>query len=264
MKKFDYTVLDQSQISQRLFHPRKEVFGRPGDPQRDDILIDIGDGVKIGASFHFHQPDSPSILFFHGNGEIVADYDDLGKFFTRAGLNLFVADYRGYGRSSGRPGVSAMMTDCHKIFDYFLTYREEKNLTGSLVIMGRSLGSASAIQIAANSEHCIDALIIESGFARISPLLKLLGIDPDSMGFIENQEFENVNQIKSFSKQLLIIHAQFDHIIPFSEGVALYESCGSNHKFLLEIKGANHNDIFFRGLEPYMEQVKKICFAKTP
>jgi len=261
MEKFqDYVALDQACVLERLFHPRKEDQGRLPQKDRDDVMIPVCHGVELGASFYIKNHSAPIILFFHGNGEIVSDYDDLGQYFIRAGLNFFVVDYRGYGRSSGLPEVSSMMKDCHIILDFLISYKEKYYMTGPVCIMGRSLGSAPALELAANSDHDIHCLIIESGFAFASPLLGILGIDPVSIGFREDQGFENLEKIKGLKKPCLIIHAEFDHIIPFSDGQALYDACPSSTKFLLEIKGANHNDIFFRGMTPYLEQVEKFCF----
>lgn len=256
----NYKALDQPLVLERLFHPRKEDPGREPDKGRDDVMIPVGQGEEIGASFHLKGLDAPVILFFHGNGEIVSDYDDLGSYFTGAGVNFFVVDYRGYGRSSGFPTVASMMADCHTILEFLRTYMEKKQMTGTVIVMGRSLGSAPALELGANSEHPISSLIIESGFAFAAPLLQILGIDPGAIGYKENQGFENMDKIKRVRKPCLIIHAQFDHLIPFSDGQALYHACGSHTKFLLEIKGANHNDIFYHGLTPYLEQVKKFCF----
>ncbi|OQY51974.1 MAG: alpha/beta hydrolase [Desulfobacteraceae bacterium 4572_89] len=261
MEKFqNYGALDQAYVLERLFHPRREDPGRLPQSDRVDVMIPVGQGVELGASFYFNSHSAPIVLFFHGNGEIVSDYDDLGQYFTRAGLNFFVVDYRGYGRSSGLPEVSSMMTDSHVILDFLISYKEKNHYTGPVCIMGRSLGSAPALELAVNSGHEIHCLIIESGFAFASPLLGILGIDPVSIGFREEQGFENLEKIKRLKNPCLIIHAEFDHIIPFSDGQALYDACPSSTKFLLEIKGANHNDIFFRGMIPYLEQVGKFCF----
>ena len=257
----NYHVLDHPQVLQRLFHPRKEAPGRIPEKERDDVMIQVDQDVEIGGSFYFQSQNAPVILFFHGNGEIVSDYDDLGKYFTGTGVNFFVVDFRGYGRSSGQPSVSTMMKDCHLILDYLISYMKKRDMNGHVCIIGRSLGSASAIEIGVNSPHDIHCLIIESGFAFVSPLLRILGIDPIAIGYEEGQGFENLDKIKNFSKPCIIINAQFDHIIPFSDGLALYEACKSNNKFLLEIKEANHNDIFFHGMSSYLEHVKKICMA---
>ena len=150
------------------------------------------------------------------------------------------------------------------IFDFVLAYMSDRELTGSLSVMGRSLGSASAIELCSTRADDFKCLIIESGFAWAAPLLGKLGIDPESIGFKEEQGFENIDKIKTFLKPCLVIHAQYDHIIPFSEGQALFEACSSNDKTLLEIKGANHNDIFLRGMTQYLEHIKKICFPIDP
>jgi hypothetical protein len=125
--------------------------------------------------------------------------------------------------------------------------------------MGRSLGSASALELAAAQGSRIDGLIIESGFAYAEPLLRLLGVDAGRLGFQEENGFRNVDKIRQFNKPSLIIHAEFDHIIPFADGQALYDASPAEDKTLLMIPGANHNDIFMQGLQEYLAAVKKLA-----
>ncbi|MCK5162209.1 MAG: alpha/beta hydrolase [Desulfobacula sp.] len=257
--KKNLSVLDQPRVLRHLFHPRLEDDVRPPENNRDDIMIPVDEGIYVGASFHFVKDDAPVVLFFHGNGEIVSDYDDFGCLYNDMGLNFFAVDYRGYGRSTGTPSVTSMIKDCHMIFDFVLGYMANMKLTGPLSVMGRSLGSASAIELCSTRANDFKCLIIESGFALAAPLLEKLGINPQSIGFKEEQGFDNIDKIRTFSKPCLVIHAQFDHIIPFSDGQALFDACASSDKILLEIKGANHNDIFFRGMGQYLEHIKKIC-----
>jgi hypothetical protein len=75
------------------------------------------------------------------------------------------------------------------------------------------------------------------------------------LGFREENGFGNIEKIGRFDKPTLIIHAEYDHIIPFSDGEALYESAAAKNKKLLQIPGANHNDIFARGLSAYLAAV---------
>ena len=260
MTNANYSSLDRPEVLTYLFHPRTELGHRPALTSREDLMIPVEEQTAVGASIHLANKKAPTILYFHGNGEIVADYDEIALVFNRAGINFLIVDYRGYGRSEGRPTVTAMMRDCHTILDYIGVYRARHELSGPLCVMGRSLGSASAIELAARRGNEFECLIIESGFAWASPLLKTLGIDPDRIGFKEEQGFENIDKIKDFSKPCLIIHAQYDHIIPFSDGQALFDACGAEDKTLLEIKQANHNDIFIRGMDTYIEAVKHICF----
>jgi fermentation-respiration switch protein FrsA (DUF1100 family) len=219
------------------------------------MLIQVEKDVVVGAQFHLAGKEAPNILFFHGNGEIVADYNDIGPLYLRMGINFLPVDYRGYGRSSGKPTITAMMRDSHVIFDYVQNWLKKKDYTGPFILMGRSLGSASALELSVHYGDKIDGLIIESGFAYAGPLLRLLGIDMEVLGIKEEEGFRNTDKIRKFYKPTLIIHAEYDHIISLTEGQALYDACSARDKRLLIIPGANHNDIFLRGIKEYMEAV---------
>lgn len=261
----DYAILDRPEVLTAVFHPRQE-WGRPLSADKEkEHLIDVAPDVRIGARFHIASSSGGNILFFHGNGEIAADYDDLGPLYNEMGINFLVADYRGYGRSNGEPTVSAMIGDSHTILAYVRQWLQENGLTGPLVVMGRSLGSAPALELVSTHAADIHGLIVESGFAFAEPLLRLLGVDVARIGFNENQGFGNLSKIKQYRGPTLIIHAQYDHIIPFSDGQALYDAAGAAHKRLLCIEEANHNDIFFKGLNLYMQAVQELVqHLRTP
>ena len=259
VREIDYSTLDKPEILMRLFHPRAEWRGSEPGGGVENIMIPVEEDVVIGARFHPAQRSAPIIVFFHGNGEIVADYDDLAPLYVRMGINFLAVDYRGYGRSTGKPTVTAMMRDCHRIFDFLGDWLKTRGYGGPFIVMGRSLGSASALELAAQYGDRIDGLVIESGFAYVGPLLRLLGIPFDSLGIREEEGFQNINKISAFTKPTLIIHAENDHIIPFSDGQALYEASMAESKRFLKIPGANHNDILFRGLSEYMGAIKELA-----
>jgi pimeloyl-ACP methyl ester carboxylesterase len=249
-------VLDRPEVLLVLFHPRLEPPGAYHGPAQD-MMIPVAPEIAVGARFHLYAPDSPNLLFFHGNGEIVADYDDLGPIYNDRGLNLLAVDYRGYGRSNGRPSVSNLLADSHQIFDFTRKWLKANGCDGPLILMGRSLGSAAVLELANARPADIDGLIVESGFAWAAPLLRLLGIDPERIGFQETHGFGNIDKIKAFRGPTLIIHAEFDHIIPYTDGEALWSASPAAHKRLLQIPGANHNDIFLRGMEAYLDAVEE-------
>ena len=260
------TVLDRPEVLIYLFHPRPEPPGAHRG-SATDLMVPVAPEVAVGARFHLQATGNPNILFFHGNGEIVADYDDLGPIYNARGINLLAVDYRGYGRSTGRPTVSALLADSHTILDFTRKWLGANGYDGPLILMGRSLGSAAVLELAHSRQAEIDGLIVESGFARAAPLLRLLGIDPDRIGFEEAHGFRNIDKIKAFSNPTLIIHAEFDHIIPYSDGEALYAASPARHKRLLQIPGANHNDIFLRGMEAYLDavdQFSRLCRPESP
>jgi fermentation-respiration switch protein FrsA (DUF1100 family) len=254
----DYSSLDHPEILALLFHPRPE-WGAPAQGEgTEEISIPVEDGVSLGAKLHHADESAPVILFFHGNGEIVSDYDDLGPIYTRMGINFLPVDYRGYGRSTGSPTVGDMMRDCHVIFDYVKQWLKKRGYSGPIIIMGRSLGSASALELAAHHGGEIDGLVIESGFADVLPLLRLVGVDIQRLGIGEKDDLRNIEKIQGFDRPVLIIHAEFDHIIPFRDGQALYDASASSSKRFLKIRGANHNTIFAVGMAAYLEEVKRL------
>jgi pimeloyl-ACP methyl ester carboxylesterase len=263
----DFTALDIPEVLMFLFHPRRE----HGVPQRrspvnalevpgvTEVLVPVEEDAVVGARFHLKDRRHANILFFHGNGEIAADYDDIAPFFNRIGINFLAADYRGYGRSTGHPTVTSMLRDSHAIFRFVTDWLSQNGFTGPKILMGRSLGSASAIELAAAHADRVGGLIVESGFAFAGPLLRLLGVDPAAIGFREERTFRHLAKLAQFRGPVLVIHAEFDHIIPFSDGQALFEASASPNKTLLKIPQANHNDILAHGFQDYFAAVQRLA-----
>jgi len=260
----DYAHLDNPEVLIRLFHPRPEYGSIERVTNTIDMLIPVENKILVAGRFHMTEKMAPNVLFFHGNGEIVCDYNDIGTLYNRMGMNFLVTDYRGYGRSTGRPTVSNMMTDCHTILEFTKRWLAENGYEGAFIVMGRSLGSASALELINHHKDLINGLVLESSFAHTGSFLELLGINTSEIGFREEQGFRNLEKIQTWNKVTLVIHAEYDHIFPFSEGQALYDACPSTHKTLLKIPGANHNDIFMRGLEPYMKAIKVLSVLCGP
>lgn len=258
ISKIDYSRFDRPEILMVTFHPRREASAFPSGGSSRELLIPVEEGVEIDCRFHHGDTSYPNILFFHGNGEIAADYNDIGPMYNQIGANFMAVDYRGYGRSGGNPTLTAMMRDSHLIFRWVREWLEGNDYSGPVVIMGRSLGSASALEISANYADEIEALIIESGFSYILPLLELLGVNAEALGISEEEGPGNLDKISGFTRPTLIIHAEYDHIIPFAEGKALYEACGADSKRLLKIPNADHNSIFFSGMGKYMETIREL------
>lgn len=252
----DYTAFDTPAVTRSLFHPRSEILGGGDLVVGRDHYVPVAPDVKIGAAFHVVSRSAPNILFFHGNGEIVSDYHDLGEVYNQQGINLLAVDYRGYGRSDGSPTVSAMMEDCHAVYAYVRQWLADNRHDGPFVVMGRSLGSASALALASAYPEAVDGLIIESGFAYAVPLLQLLGVDTDALGLEEEGGFDQITKIAAFTGPTLIIHAERDHIIPFSDGKALYEAAGAADKRLLPIPGADHNNILYVAFSEYFSAIQ--------
>jgi len=207
---YDYSKLDQPEVLQAIFHPRREADTAPLPPNAVDNTINVAEGVRVHARFYLSGREEPNILFFHGNGEIVSDYDAIGPLYTKFGMNFLATDYRGYGRSSGSPTVTAMLEDTHRILEAVKEWLSAAEHTGPLLIMGRSLGTAAALELASSHAHEIAGLIIESGFATSLPLLMKLGVEihrPGWLNLCTGITFQLITLISG--KSGIIVHFRF-------------------------------------------------------
>ena len=250
----DYSAIDRTSLLTYVFYPRETFSTCPR--WGFDCFITVAENIFVHCRFYKENDNWPWVLHFHGNGEVVSDYDEIAIFYLKYGINLVVADYRGYGKSTGDPTLTDISSDAHIICDSVIRTLVEKGFRSDLWIMGRSLGSIPALEIAYRRRNTIRGLIIESGFPSITRLLVHLdvpaaGIDLDA---IDRQCLDMVREI---IVPVLIIHGEYDTLVPLEEAETLSEQIGSQEKELLIIPGANHNDIMFVGLKQYFEAIKK-------
>jgi alpha-beta hydrolase superfamily lysophospholipase len=251
-------AFDHPLINDFIFHPRPD-FSPSAPDGAVDHLFPVEPGISIGVRFYLSDPAGPHLLFFHGNGEIAADYDEFAPFYQALGVNLLAADYRGYGRSGGHPTVGTLLSDALSVFDQAYALLKEEGRSGPVLVMGRSLGSAPALEVAVKRLERISGVIIESGFAQVLPLLERIGIPVEALGLIEKDGFRNDRKIAFVSKPTLLVHAQRDELIPLSEADLLLKNAGARRKELVIVPGAGHNDILERCGKLYFETIARFA-----
>ena len=260
-KDVDFSFLDRPEILAFIFYPRKSYHLKPSTSNAKNHLIEVEKGIRIGCRFYTKGLDYPSLLYFHGNGEIVDDHDWSAPFYNEIGINLFVADYRGYGFSDGRPTISNMIKDAHPIFKQFTEIVEEYGARKSLFVMGRSLGSIPAIEVAYHYQNDVQGLIIESGSANNFRHFFSSIIPSNHPIWSDDNKFLNKVKMRSISKPTLIIHAEYDTLVPLEEGKELYNNSAAKDKRLVIIPNASHNDLMIVGKEQYFSAIEE--FVKT-
>ncbi len=245
----DYRAVDIPEVLHYIFFPHNYRTRCPEGAY--DVMVEVDDGVEVACRFHQADPEGPWILFFHGNGEVASDYDDIALHYRERLINIAVADYRGYGASTGTPSLTTMVKDAHPVLRAVQDTLARRGMAGPLWVMGRSLGSTSALEIAAHYQDRIQGLIIESGFLNILRILTHLGIPvPDlPLREIDSHCLEVVGRITS---PTLFIHGDRDTLVPLGEAELLHRHIGSRDKELVVIPGATHNDILFRDTDQYM------------
>ncbi|MBN2468661.1 MAG: alpha/beta hydrolase [Deltaproteobacteria bacterium] len=222
-------------------------------------FVEVEEKVSIGCRFYPARKDATTknaltILYFHGNGETACDYDGVAPMYNEKYINLFVTDYRGYGFSDGYPTASTLIRDAHRLFGGCRALLNELHYNGRLFVMGRSLGSAPAIEVAYHYQNHLDGLIIESGFASTRNLLHRLGCSFDRRDF---QGFCNRVKIENICLPTFLIHAENDRVIPVSEALELYNRSRSPDKVLMVIPDADHHDLMMVGEERYFGGIER-------
>lgn len=252
------SILDDPHILAYLFHPRRnDLTNLPAGVSSVAVIVE--QDVQVGGRLYAAQRESPLILYFHGNGEIAGDYDDLAPLYTQMGISLLVMDYRGYGTSNGTPTASNLGGDALVIFRALDGICASHGLTPvRRYLMGRSLGSAAAIEIASKVGNEIAGLIIESGFANTFPLLERLGLHVEGADE-ERDGAGNLTKIRQVSAPTLIIHGEVDTLIPVSDAEALYANSAAPDKKLVRIPGGAHNNVMIVNIRKYFGAIQQFC-----
>ena len=245
---------DDSIISRILFHPREE---DPGYIPQGIRTVTASGNVRIGGFLHLHPTSGVLLLFFHGNGEIAADYDDISSFFTGCGVSLWSVDYRGYGRSSGLPSYSHMFEDAETLLNDISRMAQTVGRTfNRILVMGRSLGSASAIFLASRHASKLSGLLLDSPYADGLKLIhRLSGMTVNKLDLPEFMD--NIDLMRTVDLPTLILHGTIDEIILISEARDLYNACRNPVRRLVEINGAGHNDLMFRDADRYWSAIRE-------
>src|SRR6476660_7699064 len=127
------TILDHPVVSSRYFFPRRETVSSP-------YWVTGADGSRLSCHYEEVRPGATTVIYFHGNGEVVADYlPEFPDWFSQAGYNVLLAEYRGYGMSEGTPQLVGMLEDVEPLIES-LRIPDER-----IVLFGRSIGSLYAV-----------------------------------------------------------------------------------------------------------------------
>jgi len=246
-----YAKIDSSSLLMYLFYPRRQ-HSKPPDGAFD-LEVPVDEGISIVCRAFRGNVKKPWLIYFHGNGEVVSDYNGIAPMYNERGINLLVADYRGYGASQGNPSFQGMVKDARVIFENVFENLSEDGFENDWFVMGRSLGSISALELAVHYPDRLKGLIIESGFISVAGLIHHRGLP--SPGDLTPLEKEYRRLTGKISLPALVIHGQHDRLVPLIQGRDLFESLGSEQKDFIVIPGAAHNDIMFVDSGKYMDAI---------
>lgn len=225
----------------------------------EEVTLTTEDDVALHAWWIPAPAPRASLLFFHGNaGNISHRLESIAQ-FQRLGLSVLIVDYRGYGRSEGRPSESGTAMDARAAW-YWLRDEAEQE-ANEIIVFGRSLGAAVAAELAAHLEEqqtTPAAVILESPFRSVPELAQQL------YPFLPARWLARINYpvetyVARISVPLLVIHSRDDEIIPFAEGEAVYRAA-QEPKQLLELLGGhntgflNSEPVYSAGIDSFLRE----------
>ena len=245
-----------------IFFPERELVANPGDMglQYESVFFEASDGVQLHGWF-VPGESGVTLLWFHGNaGNISHRVDNVAMLHRRVGASMFIFDYRGYGRSSGMTSEDGTYLDAEAAIDY-LRSRTDAAVDQKLVLFGRSLGCAVAVEMAVR--HKVHAIILESPFASIRDMARRAYpfLPTGVLVRMVRARYDSISKIRSVHSPLMVLHGDRDDIVPIDTGRELYDAANEPKRFYV-IEGAGHNDTYLVGGEPYLDALK--AFIEDP
>jgi len=202
------------------------------------LALRAADGVAVHAAFVAPPPGARTVVFFHGNGEQIADSVPLARDLARRGFGVALVEYRGYGPSSGpTPTEDGLYADAEAVLDALAA---RGIASQSIALWGTSLGSGVAAEMARRGRGASLVLVtpytsIPDVAARVAPFL------PTRLCVADR--FDTLAKVKDVRVPVLVIHGDRDEVIPFDMGERLAREL--NARFV-RVDGGHHNDLFAR------------------
>ncbi len=221
----------------------------------EDADFTADDGTRLHGWFVEHPKPRGTVLYFHGNGENAGQQADvLADLRDRFRLSVLVFDYRGYGKSEGRPSERGIRRDAQAA----LKWLNERTRTtpDEVIFFGRSLGGAVAIELA-ESEGC-KALVLSSAF---SSLVEVAASHYPwlPVGWLMRNRYPSAERIASCPQPLLQAHGTSDTMIPQWSARKLFDASPAAHKRFVELHGGGHNDpysgAFWTAFRQFLDEV---------
>jgi hypothetical protein len=233
-----------------IFFPQKGIEFYPSSVNIafEDVYLKTEDKAKINGWFIPHNNAEYTLLFLHGNAGNIGHRLEKLLILRNAGVNIFIIDYRGYGKSQGNISEKGFYRDAKAAYDYLINDRSI--LPGQIIVYGESIGTAAVIDLAAKAK--VRAVILEGAFSRGKDVANKFY--PFLPAFIFSDTFNSLKKIKNIRVPKLFIHSRDDEILPFELADKLYKASPEPKEMVMI--GGSHNTAFLDSREKYISSIK--------
>src|SRR5262245_15488287 len=217
-------------LDRLVFFPHRSAS--PPPPGVEERWLTTADGVRLHAWYAPARDGAPTLVWSHGNAGSIAGRAVVLEALAARGLGVLAYDYRGYGRSAGRPSERGVYRDVEAAYDSVASPGIR------LVAFGESLGGAVSIHLA-TVRPCA-AVVVVSAFTTLRAVAR---VHYGFAGLLASRGFNSVGRIADVGVPVLIAHGDRDEIVPFALGEELFAAAREPRRFL-RLAGAHHNDVF--------------------
>ncbi len=245
-----------------VFLPSPDLEQTPADwgLAYEEVWLRAEDGVRLHAWYLPRSAAGPTLLFFHGNAGNISHRRASLEIFHDLGLNVLILDYRGYGRSEGRPSEQGLYRDARAAWDHLLG---ERGLAPrEIVVFGRSLGGAVAANLAAGvpDEAQPGALILESTFSSARDMARALYPVLGSL-MVMRFQLDTRARVAEVRCPVLVLHSPDDEIVPYAQGREVFEAANPPKAFQALV--GDHNGGFLMSQPGYQRGLADFLVRKT-
>ncbi|SDW47702.1 alpha/beta hydrolase [Thiocapsa roseopersicina] len=242
-----------------VFYPTRVLDATPADwgLQFEDVELTASDGTRLHGWFIPHPDATHTLIFFHGNTGNISHRGDSIAIFHRLGLSVLIIDYRGYGRSSGRPSEAGIYRDALAARDHLVGVRGGD--PASILIFGRSLGASVAADLASRGPSA--GVILESGFSSARDMARHLYPGLHRVLYLRF-DFDAAERLSRVRSPVLVLHSPDDEIVPYALGRKLFEAAREPKRFV-DLRG-DHNNGFLASQPDYERSLAAFISSLGP
>lgn len=208
--------------------------GGVGPSPGEEVWLTARDGVKIHGWYLPHPHGKATILHLHGNAGNLEDRRDLVEHLRDLGASVMAIDFRGYGKSEGKPSEAGLYADSLAAYEWL----RSKTAAENIILHGESLGAGPACELAA-TVPC-GGLVVQSAFTSVPDMApRVLPLFPK---WFVRTRYDNLAKVARIPCRKLFIHSRQDEMIPFDMGTRLY-AAAREPKECEWFQAAGHNDL---------------------
>jgi fermentation-respiration switch protein FrsA (DUF1100 family) len=241
-------------VERMFFYPDAAQYARPEQfgLQHEDVFITAADGSPLhGWWLPAKGAALASVLHLHGNAANVSNHLPLVAWLPGAGFNVLMLDYRGFGRSQGRPTLDGVVDDAAAALRYL---RTRPGVDGErLIVLGQSLGGATALRLLARDSGGVRLAVVEAAFASYRGIARdaamqsvvLAPLVPIASPALPPAKDDPVTALPLLRVPLLLVHGTADEVIPFKHSEKLAAAAPAGTRFI-RVDGARHMESLTR------------------